>query len=188
MFPAPSSLLPELTPRTTPRLVLTALDGSDWPDFLRMHEDPRVVATLGGPRTRVDVRALFDRLVAQWGEDGFGWWSARDPRHGAFLGRGGLRRVTVEGEPVIEVGYGLVTAAWGRGLATELATESLRVADSVLGLPLVVGFTLASNAASRRVMEKVGLRLERSATYGGLPHVLYSRRRPPSTPARRSGA
>lgn len=178
MFPVAPSLLPALTPRTTPRLVLSALDGADWPDFLRMHEDPRVVATLGGLRPRADVRALFDRLVAQWAEDGIGWWSARHPRSGAFLGRGGLRRVTVEGEPVIEVGYGLVAAAWGRGLATELATESVRVADSVLGLPLVVGFSLASNAASRRVMEKVGLRLERTATYGALPHVLYSRRAP----------
>lgn len=178
MFPAPPSLLPELSPRATPRLVLTALTGADWPDFRLMHEDPRVVATLGGLRPTAEVRALFDRLVGQWAEDGLGWWSARDPHSGAFLGRGGLRRVTVEGEPVIEVGYGLVAAAWGRGLATELATESLHVADSVLALPLVVSFTLASNAASRRVMEKVGLRLQRAATHAGLPHVLYARRRP----------
>jgi RimJ/RimL family protein N-acetyltransferase len=171
--------------------VLTALAGSDWPDFLRMHEDPRVVATLGGLRPRSAVRVLFDRLVGQWAEDGFGWWSARDRRDGAFLGRGGLRRVTVDGDPVIEVGYGLVAAAWGRGLATELAAESLLVADGVLRLPLVVGFTLESNTASRRVLEKVGLRLERTAAYSGLPHVLYSRRRPsppPCTSARQAGA
>ena len=183
MLPVPPSLLPTLASRTTPRLILTALDGADWPDFLRMHEDPLVVATLGGMRPRADVRALFDRLVAQWGEDGIGWWSARDPRSGAFLGRGGLRRLTVgeeKREPVIEVGYGFVSGAWGRGLATELAVESLAVADGVLHLAEVVGITLESNAASRRVLERVGFRLQRSETHGGLPHVLYRRRRPPT--------
>ncbi len=181
VLPVPQSLQPSLGRRSTARLSLAALGEDDWNDFRLMHEDRRVVATLGGLRPVAEVRALFDRLVRQWSDDGIGWWSARDRSSGDFLGRGGLRRVSVEGEPVIEVGYGFVADAWGRGLATELATESLLVADQMLELPEVVGITLETNAASRRVLERVGLSLRCTATHAALPHVLYSRLRPTVT-------
>ncbi len=178
VLPVPQSLRPSLARRSTARLTLAALGESDWDDFRLMHEDGRVVATLGGLRPTAAVRTLFDQLVRQWSDDGIGWWSARDRSSGDFLGRGGLRRISAEGEPVIEVCYGLVADAWGRGLATELATESLLVADKVLELPEVVGIALASNVASRRVLERVGLSLQRTAIYAAVPHVLYSRLKP----------
>jgi RimJ/RimL family protein N-acetyltransferase len=66
---------------------------------------------------------------------------------------------------------------WGRGLATELATESVRVGFEVLGLPDLVCFALPTNAASLRVMEKLGFRPESEVTVRGLPHV-FCRLRP----------
>jgi [ribosomal protein S5]-alanine N-acetyltransferase len=36
-----------------------------------------------------------------------------------------------------------------------------------------VAFTLATNQASRRVMEKVGGQFESDIVHAGLPHVLY---------------
>jgi RimJ/RimL family protein N-acetyltransferase len=80
------------------------------------------------------------------------------PRDGAFAGRGGLRRVAIEGRPEVEVGYGLMPERGGQGLATELAGESIRVAFDELQLPELVCFTLPTNRASQRVMEKAGFR------------------------------
>jgi RimJ/RimL family protein N-acetyltransferase len=37
----------------------------------------------------------------------------------------------------------------------------------------LVCFTLTTNHASQRVMEKVGFRYERDVLHAGLPHVLY---------------
>ena len=37
----------------------------------------------------------------------------------------------------------------------------------------IVAFTLTTNGASRRVMEKLGFRFERDIIHAGLPHVLY---------------
>ena len=49
------------------------------------------------------------------------------PTAGAFLGRGGLFCTRVGGKPDVEVAYAFMPECWGRGLATELATESVRV-------------------------------------------------------------
>ena len=64
--------------------------------------------------------------------------------------------------------------ALGSGPATELAQASVDVAFDELGLREVVAFTLPDNVASRRVMEKAGLRYEREIVHVGLPHVLYA--------------
>ena len=64
---------------------------------------------------------------------------------------------------------------WGRGLATEIARALLTIGFEQLALAQLVAFTLATNQASRRVMEKVGFAFERELVHGarGLPHVLY---------------
>jgi RimJ/RimL family protein N-acetyltransferase len=90
-----------------------------------------------------------------------------------FVGRGGLRRVVIDGKEEVEVGYGLVPEFWGRGLATELAVASVRAGFDVLKLPDIVSFTLPTNNKSRRVMEKVGFQYEKDVVWADLPHVLY---------------
>jgi ribosomal-protein-alanine N-acetyltransferase len=100
---------------------------------------------------------------------------ARDD--GRFVGRGGLRHLTLGGVPEVEINYALTADCWGRGLATEMATAFLDVAFRRLALSDVVAFTLPTNHGSRRVMEKLGFSYEREIIYTGLPHVLYRRQR-----------
>ena len=59
-----------------------------------------------------------------------------------------------------EVGWVLDPAAQGRGLGTELAAALLDLAFDGLGVRRVEAACFADNLASRRVMEKIGLRLE----------------------------
>ncbi|WP_431909375.1 GNAT family N-acetyltransferase [Micromonospora carbonacea] len=61
-----------------------------------------------------------------------------------------------------ELGYRLRRAAWGRGLATEGSRGLLRHAFATVGLSRVWAQTMAVNTASRRVMEKAGLRYVRT--------------------------
>jgi ribosomal-protein-alanine N-acetyltransferase len=157
----------------TSRLLLRPMNSGDLEDFTRMHQDPRVMATLGGVRSPEDIKAFLGRLVADWDKHGFGWWSARDLATGQFVGRGGPRHVLVEGRDEVEVGYGFMPEFWGRGFATELARESVRVGFGELRLVNLVSFTLPTNLASRRVMEKAGFRYERDFVYANLPHALY---------------
>ena len=155
------------------RLILERMRESDMSDLCRMHRDERVMATLAGVRSEEETAEFLRAQLAHWERHGFGWWTLREAGSGSFVGRGGLRRVTVEEREEVEVGYALLPEFWGRGLATELAEESARVAFEVLDLPDIVSFTLPTNRASRRVMEKAGLRYERDIVHADLPHVLY---------------
>lgn len=141
--------------------------------LLAFHCDPRVMATLGGVWTADRAQAAMNSNLRHWEEHGFGIWIFRDRTSGAFVGRGGLRRVDVEGEREVEIAYAVAADRWGCGLATEMARASAGAAFSHLGLKSVVAFTLPTNVASRRVMEKTGLTLDRDIVHANLPHVLY---------------
>ncbi len=142
-----------------------------------MHSDALVMATLGGIRTPEELLAGNRRILACWEQTGFGWWIARRRSDGKFVGRGGLRKISLAGRDEIELGYGLVAEAWGQGIATEIAEASVRTAFQEMAFSDLVCFTLTTNKRSQHVMEKVGFRYERAGDYVGMPHVFYRLRR-----------
>ena len=166
-----------LEERRTEHLLLRRPVAEDVEDLIRLHLDPQVMATLGGVRTEEHTRQFHELLLAHWREYGFGLWIARDLESQRFAGRGGLHHIDLDGRDEIEVAYAFAAEFWSRGLATELARESVRVAFDVLHLPELVCFTMTSNLASQRVMEKAGFRFERRGEHAGLPHVFYRLKR-----------
>lgn len=157
----------------TPRLLLQRMGAGDLDDLTRLHVDAHVMATMGGTRTPEATAEWLDRQLGHWQRCGFGLWVARERATGAFAGRGGLHHVQINGRDEVEVGYCFRAEFWGRGLATELARESVRAAFEVLKLPDIVCFALPTNRASQRVMQKAGFRYERDIVYRDLPHVFY---------------
>jgi hypothetical protein len=73
----------------------------------------------------------------------------------------------------VELAYALMAEYWNRGLATEMAGAILSVAFERLGIEELVCFTLTTNRASQRVMEKAGFEYERDVVHAGQPHMLY---------------
>ena len=161
-----------ITP-STKRLSATRLDARDLDALCAMHRDPEVMATLGGVRSDERTRAYLAESIEHWREHGFGLWIFRDPATGAFIGRGGLRHVVLEGRSEVEVTYALAREAWGQGFATEIAAASLDVGFRLLGLQDIVAFAIPGNLASRRVMEKVGFTYERDIIHHDVKCVLY---------------
>lgn len=85
--------------------------------------------------------------------------ASRADRAPALLGLGTL---TVESVPHRrgEIGYVVHPDHWGRGLGTEIAGLLLDLAFGAVGLHRVEATTRPDHAASRRVLEKVGMRYE----------------------------
>jgi RimJ/RimL family protein N-acetyltransferase len=162
----------------TLRLNLSPLAPGDLDDLVRMYLDPQTTATLGGTRTPEQTAQYLQTHIEHWQEHGFGFWAAREIATGRFAGRGGLRRLLVEDTPVIEVGYGFLPEFWSRGLATELARESVRVAFEEHAIPKLACFTLPTNHASRRVMEKAGFQYQRDIVFADLPHIYFELEQP----------
>ncbi|MBX7103492.1 MAG: GNAT family N-acetyltransferase [Gemmataceae bacterium] len=162
----------------TERMILHRATLGDLADLIRFYADPQVMKTLGGLRTPDETRLLAEKIVAHWVVHNFGAWIMRDRGSGEFIGRGGLRLMVVDGTPEVELGYGLMPAYWGRGLATELARAAVRTAFEELRIASLCCFTLIDNAGSLNVMRKVGFQYERDGTYADQPHVFYRLRRP----------
>jgi [ribosomal protein S5]-alanine N-acetyltransferase len=173
----------ELDRIETERLVASRPLARDAEELHPVVADPRVAdwlwpGDLGGPRTLAQTRSLLVHDMDHWKRHGFGPWLVRDRETREVIGRVGLERTKVGGADEVEVAWLVAPEHWGRGLATELARVAVAVAFTHLELPSVVAFTLTHNAASRAVMERVGMVYERDIVHAGLPHVLYRIRRP----------
>jgi RimJ/RimL family protein N-acetyltransferase len=62
----------------------------------------------------------------------------------------------------VELGYRLKKSHWGRGLAEEIATCLLAAARSRIGLEKVHAFAHPDNAASLRIIQKLGFRFQQT--------------------------
>jgi RimJ/RimL family protein N-acetyltransferase len=157
----------------TPSLVGSPPEPGDLPFLVALLGDERVGATLGGVRGRDEAEAFLSDEISRWAAEGFGYWFWRERSTGSTVARGGLHRVSIEGEEMFEIGWAVSPSRWGRGYATELGRACVEVAGE-LGLSPVVAYTLPDNAPSRRVMEKLGMTYDRTFVNGRWgPHVLY---------------
>lgn len=153
----------------TPRLRGAAIAEPDRAFYRAIWQDPAVVRTLGGPRTLAQIDAKIDRLIAAW-RRGPGVYTLRPRDGGDPWGYAGLAPTDAGGRDSTEILYGLLPAAWGRGLATEAARALVDLALGTLALPEVCGFTWTENRGSRRVLERAGLTYRFSFERADLPH------------------
>jgi len=144
----------------TDRLILRPWRPEDREPFAAINADPVAMEHFPSTLTREHSDELADRIEARFAEQGWGLWAVEVPEDGVdFAGFVGLAEANdVLGHPCVEVGWRLARQHWGRGYATEAARECLRFAFEVLGLEEVVSFTVPANVASRRVMERIGMR------------------------------
>jgi RimJ/RimL family protein N-acetyltransferase len=149
----------------TERLVLRRFTEADVDDLVALDADPAVMRYITGgvptPRdvVRDDLLPAYLRYYERFA--GYGFWAAIEKASGEFLGWFHFR--PEEGAPPdeVELGYRLRRPAWGKGYGTEGARALIRKGFTELGVQRVVASTMAVNAASRRVLEKAGLRLVR---------------------------
>ena len=71
----------------------------------------------------------------------------------------GIDEITVSATATAQVGYTVVEPSWGQGYATEALRALLGHLLADPAIDRVVAETLEGHAASRRVMEKAGMRL-----------------------------
>jgi len=158
----------------TERLVLRRWSETDVDDLAQLHSHPAVAAWLG-PLTREDAERKIARYEHDWEKHGFGRFAVADIATGALVGRVGvMRQADWEETPEQdEVGWVIAAGRWGEGLAPEAATAAIADAFERVGLGRILSWTTADNRASRRVMDKCGLRFRGNATWMGRPHVWY---------------
>jgi ribosomal-protein-alanine N-acetyltransferase len=149
----PSSI-PELV---TERLRLRDPVPGDAAALLSVLGDPEVtryhnVPTLG---TLAEAQALLERLGQRQAARETLRWAIDLVEHGQMIGTVGLLRFDFEHRHA-ELGYEVARRWWGRGLAPEAAAAVVGYGFSVMGLHRIEAGVLPGNAASVRVLQKLG--------------------------------
>jgi RimJ/RimL family protein N-acetyltransferase len=162
----------------TGRLVLRQFRETDLDAFARICADAETMRYIGQgiPLSREEVWRSMAVTLGHWQFRGYGLWAAELKETGALVGRIGLH--DPEGWPAFEVGWLIDKAHWGWGLATEGGAAAIDFAFQRLKRPHVSSLIRPGNAASIRVAEKLGMKLERTIDFRGSDVLVYGRDRP----------
>src|SRR4051812_13468836 len=157
----------------TARLRMRPFTLGDLDGLWRIARDPEVMRHIGDglPFTRDETLANLKRIVEVYERRGYGRWALEKKDGGGLIGYCGLG-YGIE-EVGVEVVYLLAREEWGKGIATEAASASLRYGFETLGFDSIAALTRPNNWRSRRVMERLGMRFERDACYHGYTCVCY---------------
>jgi RimJ/RimL family protein N-acetyltransferase len=143
----------------TARLNLFALEERHFEPLAEMHQDPDVMATLGGLWSRAQTRKAFDRYVAAFARDGISRFAVED-KAGNFLGLAGALRHLDESQAPgrhDEIGWRFTRTSWGKGFATEASRAALEHAFAAADCAEIWAYTIDGNARSQAVMSRLGM-------------------------------
>ena len=168
---------------STDRLELRPFVDADEEALLAVFGDAGALRYWGPPLDRAGVRARIDRNRECQRTNGFARWAivVRETRE--LVGDAGLTPTDVAGVEEIELGWVVRADRWGNGYATEAARAWIERAFGRVGLSRIVSMIRPENAPSRRVAEKLGMRVERTAFWNDAPHLVHVLEAPAATPA-----
>ena len=145
----------------TARLILRPFEERDRPAMRAFWADPEMTTYLGGARDAEGADAVIARHEGYREADGgLGFWVTvrrGDQRIVGYCGlKPGAEATPAEGE--LEIGWSLAPEVWGGGYATEAAVAILAWGWAHRAAPRIVAITAQDNHASRRVMDRIGMR------------------------------
>jgi ribosomal-protein-alanine N-acetyltransferase len=156
------------------RLIFRKFTLDDLPMLIEQRSDPEVNKFLGGTKLQ-NPEALAKRIrfyISCYDTHGFGSCAMIWKPTGEMIGSAGLQ--PLDGSDDIEVGYSMVREYWGKGIGTEAARAWLEHGFRDHGLDRIVAIAVPENLASRRIMEKLGMRYEKTEMHYGSECVFYA--------------
>lgn len=166
----------------TERLIFRPLAASDDVHLFELDSNPKVHTYLGNePVTDIQqVRDVIANIQWQYSEFGVGRMATLLKDTGEFIGWAGLKRERNVPRYGIfyDLGYRFMPQYWGKGYASEAAAFFVKYGFEVLKLDKINAYADADNLASRRVLEKAGLRFVEYFDYEGTEEAWYELKNP----------
>lgn len=154
----------------TERLRLRPLNGNDAAFILELLNEPSFIRNIAdrGVRTVEDARRyILTGPVSSYEKFGFGLYAAELKDSLIPIGMCGLlKRDSLDD---VDIGFALLPRFWSKGYALEAARVVMAYGRQTLRLRRIVAITAPNNQSSARVLEKLGLRYEKTVQLEGIP-------------------
>jgi [ribosomal protein S5]-alanine N-acetyltransferase len=167
------TLAPVTGPRLeTERLQLRWFTSDDLQAFNELGTNPQIIRYVGNrPFASLEVArtTLAAAPLKDYATYGYGRFACVWKQTGQVIGVCGPKFLPDTGD--VDLGYRFFPNFWGMGLATESALASIDYARRQLRLQRLVAWVHPENAASARVLTKLGFSLERKTAIADIPGV-----------------
>ncbi|HTL13112.1 MAG TPA: GNAT family N-acetyltransferase [Bdellovibrionota bacterium] len=152
-----------MTTLETDRLILREVTQDDHAGIAEMLGDPGVeeydTPLARGPGA---PQIWIDRQRERYARHGLGLWAVERRAEPGFIGLIGIINHEIPEVSDLEIGWHLKRAHWGNGYAREGAIACRDHGFGKLGRDRMISLIRPANAASIRVAQSIGMRLERT--------------------------
>ncbi|SHK88945.1 GNAT family N-acetyltransferase [Desulforamulus aeronauticus] len=161
------------------RLAFRKIDRDDFKDLCTMLQDIEVMYAWEHAFTDEEVYEWIDKNLIRYENEGFSYFAAIEKATGKFVGVIGPLIEEIDGIPYTGIAYILNKNFWCKGYAVEGAKACMDYAFAKLNADKVIAQIRPNNFPSRKVAEKLGMKIESEYTkhYNGsdMLHLIYSR-------------
>lgn len=169
-----------VTIATTERLIIRELTIDDIKTMYHIYQSPEVRQFVDDIDDYLNVeiekhKAYIKNVYSFYG---YGYWGVFSKTTGELIGRCGIQNNEIDGKTEIELGYLLDINYWGFGYAIECTQSVVDYAFNELGIPRIVAVIDKINYRSRRVADKIGMKIEKSIEYHKRDCYLYVIKKP----------
>ncbi|HVE57461.1 MAG TPA: GNAT family N-acetyltransferase [Pyrinomonadaceae bacterium] len=157
----------------TERLIIRQFTFDDLDCLIELRSDEEVIKYIG-KRKMQNPEAIEKRLrfyIDCYAKFGYGMCAMIWKETGEMIGWSGLQPLEETGET--EVGYGMIKRFWGKGIGYECARAWLEYGFETAGAQRIVAVAAPENKGSWRIMEKCGMKYERTDKHYGMECVFY---------------
>ncbi|MFC4929672.1 GNAT family N-acetyltransferase [Massilia sp. GCM10023247] len=164
-----------MTILNTERLRLEPIDDRHFDGLQAMNRLPEVMRFITGePETPERTREMIALVKERWARYGFSWWAFIERESGELVGAGCIQYLGRDPANPHEIGWRLVPRCWGQGLALEAAQAMAGWAFDTLDAPELYAVRDPENAASAKLMERLGMRYRGLEDWYGRPHAVHA--------------
>lgn len=151
--------------------------------MFELDSNPEVHKYLGNKTvsSKQEMLTLIAFIRQQYVENQIGRWTIIDKKTNALVGWSGLKfvtQITNNHQNYYDLGYRLIPKHWGKGIATETATASLKYAFNEFNCEEVFAIAEVDNLGSNKILQKVSFKFIETFIVNEKKHNWYQISKP----------
>lgn len=145
----------------TKNLILREYTTDDLEEWYMIVSDPETMNFWPEPFTKQQAKDWIESSLEDYQKLRRGRYALTLKANNKLIGDCGFKRYEIQGRMENDLGYIIDKAFWGQGYATEAAKACLDYGLEVLKLERIIANMESTHIASKRVAEKLGMKLEK---------------------------